>query len=156
MSFLKLASGLRFLATGISAATFIVAACAPTPPPKPTEAPKSVATTAPAASAAASPAAGSVADRLRSVASDIDAALAAVGAGDLAKARQSFESFDQGWDRVEDDVKARSASAYTAIEDAMDDVNATLVKADNPDPGRAREALTKLKQTIDSNLPALG
>lgn len=147
-------------------AASLVAACASAPaaapPPMPTEAARPAEPTKPTAPApspanapSAAPAAGSVADRLRAATSDLDAALTAVGAGDLAKAQQSYAAYDQGWDSVEDDVKAKSPAAYKAIEDAMDDVKAALTKADTPDSGKARDALTKLKQTIENNLVAL-
>lgn len=110
---------------------------------------------APVSKAAPAKASGSVADKLRPVAGEIDNALKALEGGNLAQAQKSYEAFDQGWDKVEDDVKAKSASAYKAIEDAMDGVKAALTKADKPDPTRAREALTKLKQTIEANLPSL-
>jgi hypothetical protein len=120
-------------------------ACAPSP--------------APAAQSAAGPqaakATGSVADRMKAVAAEIDSALSAVAAGDLAKANQAYEEYDEGWESVEDDVKAKSATAYKSIEDAMDEVDAALTKAAKPDATKAREALTKLKQTIESNLAAL-
>src|SRR6184192_2013640 len=124
--------------------SLLIAGCRPPSTPSPAskpagkEAARKAASPKPAASprpaASPSPAAGSAADRLRTLEANIDAALTALGSGDVAKARQSYEGFDQGWDRVEDDVKARSPAAYTAIEDAMDDVKAMLLEADNPDP----------------------
>ena len=138
-----IAAGCMLIALGL-------AACAPAAAPSPTaaSAPKS------AASPAASPAGGSVADQLRGVATEIDSALTAAGASDFARARQAYEGFEQGWDKVEDDVKAKSATAYEAIEDAMDEVKAAL-RTDKPDATKARDALTKLKQTVESNLPVL-
>jgi predicted lipid-binding transport protein (Tim44 family) len=142
------------LLASLTALSALLAACGPTAAPKPA-APAPAPAAAPAAAKAASPAAGNVADRMRRVAAEVDSALTALGAGDLAKARDAYEEFDGGWEDVEDDVKAKSPDAYKAIEDAMDEVEAALTKADKPDPARARDTLTKLKQTIDANLAAL-
>ena len=142
----------------LTALSVLLVACGPTAAPKPAApapAPAAAPAAAKAASPAASPAVGNVADRMRRVAAELDSALTALGAGDIAKARNAYGEFDEGWEDVEDDVKAKSPDAYKAIEDAMDEVEASLTKADKPDPARARDTLTKLKQTIEANLANL-
>jgi tetratricopeptide (TPR) repeat protein len=52
--------------------------------------------------------------------------------GDLAKARKSFEEFEEQWDGIEDLVKIRSREAYDAIEDGTDKI-AQALKPANPD-----------------------
>src|SRR5439155_9538048 len=79
---------------------------APAASPTPAATVKPAAPAQPAASP--SPAAASVADRLQGVSRDVDSALTALGAADLARARAAFEAIDEGWDKVEDEVKAKS------------------------------------------------
>jgi tetratricopeptide (TPR) repeat protein len=56
----------------------------------------------------------------------------ALKAGDLAKARKSFNEFEEGWDPVEDLVKIRSREAYDAIEDGTFKIGEALKPA-SPD-----------------------
>lgn len=51
---------------------------------------------------------------------------AAVEAGNFEQAKAAFEHFEASWQTVEDGVKTKDATAYTAIEDAMDEVNQGL------------------------------
>jgi len=53
-------------------------------------------------------------------------------AGNIAKARKSYEAFDAGWDPIEDLIKARSADAYVAVEKGMIQIEQALM-ADKPD-----------------------
>jgi tetratricopeptide (TPR) repeat protein len=57
--------------------------------------------------------------------------LPALKAGNLEKARKSYQAFDAGWDPIEDLVKARSEDAYVAIEKAMIQIEQALM-ADKP------------------------
>jgi hypothetical protein len=56
----------------------------------------------------------------------------ALKAGNLAKARTSFEAFNDNWDNIEDLVKVRSIAAYTGIEKGMISIESALAGA-NPD-----------------------
>jgi hypothetical protein len=98
---------------------------------------------------------GSLAERLRTAAEKLDDALTSVGAGDLAKAREAYEAFEQGWDRVDDDVKDRSTSAYEAIREAAEEARERLAETEKPDAARAREVLDRLREVVDENLPRL-
>ena len=138
------------LLLSLVASCALLAACGPSAARNPAPAPGAAATRG-----EAKPAPDTVAGRLRAVAGEVDSALTALDAGDIAKARQAYEKYDEGWEGVEDDVKAKSPDAYKAIEDAMDEVEAALTKVDKPDPTRARDALTKLKQAIRTNIAAL-
>jgi tetratricopeptide (TPR) repeat protein len=53
-------------------------------------------------------------------------------AGDLARARKSFNEFEEQWDAVEDLVKIRSREAYDAIEDGTFKISQALKPA-SPD-----------------------
>lgn len=53
----------------------------------------------------------------------------ALKAGDVAKARKSFEAFDDNWDNIEDLVKARSRESYDAIEKGMVTIERELMPA---------------------------
>lgn len=57
--------------------------------------------------------------RLRIVRAHLREVPPALKAGNFAKARQSFEAFDNTWDSIEDLIKARSSDAYVAIEAGM-------------------------------------
>lgn len=84
------------------------------------------------------------------IATTVDDALASLAAGDVSGARAAYQRFDEGWGRVEDGVRAASRPSYRAIEDAMGDVKAALVKTDNVDRARATTALTKLRAELDA------
>ena len=53
----------------------------------------------------------------------------ALKAGNLAKARKSFEAFDDNWDNIEDLVKERSRESYDAIEKGMVTIERQLMPA---------------------------
>ena len=53
----------------------------------------------------------------------------ALKAGDLAKARKSFNEFNDNWDNIEDLVKARSRESYDAIEKGMVTIERQLMPA---------------------------
>jgi hypothetical protein len=70
--------------------------------------------------------------RLRIERSHLREVTPALKAGNLAKARKSYEAFDSGWDPIEDLIKARSADAYVAIEKGMIQIEQALMP-DKPD-----------------------
>jgi hypothetical protein len=53
----------------------------------------------------------------------------ALKAGNLAKAKKSFEAFNDNWDNIEDLVKARSRESYDAIEKGMVTIERQLMPA---------------------------
>ena len=53
--------------------------------------------------------------------------------GDIAKARKSFEAFEDAWFNIEDFVRAQSLDAYVAIETGMVQLEQALLMADKPD-----------------------
>src|SRR5215471_14423777 len=61
----------------------------------------------------------------------------ALKAGNLAKARKSFEAFDDMWFDIEDFVRAQSLDAYVAIERGMLQVEEALMP-DMPDIARVQ------------------
>ncbi len=132
------------LIAGVACTTTGTTISAPTP-----------ASTAKPASAA-SPSATSPSQQLEAAAQEVDKAIAAAQAGDLAKAKHEFEEFDEDWDKIEDGIKAKSPDAYKAIEDAMDEVEVALVKSGSPSKDAATAALQKLRRVIDEQKPKLG
>jgi hypothetical protein len=74
--------------------------------------------------------------RLRIVRSHLREVPPALKAGNIAKARKSFEEFDNTWDSIEDLVKARSADAYVAIEKGMVQIEQALMP-EKPDVAQA-------------------
>lgn len=72
---------------------------------------------------------------------------AAVEAKDFAKAQQEFDKFEAVWSQVEDGIKAKSADAYDAIEQDMDQVTSAL-KASEPE--QSLKALQSLNEHIQS------
>jgi hypothetical protein len=70
--------------------------------------------------------------RLRIVRAHLREVVPALKAGNVAKARKSFEEFDNTWDSIEDLIKARSADDYVAIEKGMIDIEKALMP-DKPD-----------------------
>jgi hypothetical protein len=70
--------------------------------------------------------------RLRIVRAHLREVGPALKAGNLPKARKSFEAFNDSWDSIEDLIKARSADAYVAIEKGMIEIENTLMP-DKPD-----------------------
>jgi hypothetical protein len=65
--------------------------------------------------------------RLRMERSHLREVTPALKAGNLAKARKSYEAFDNGWDPIEDLIKARSEDAYVAIEKGMIQIEQALM-----------------------------
>jgi hypothetical protein len=70
--------------------------------------------------------------RLRIVRAPLRIVLSALKAGNVEKARKSYEMFDSNWDSIEDLIKARSEDAYVAIEKGMIQIEQALMP-DKPD-----------------------
>jgi tetratricopeptide (TPR) repeat protein len=64
--------------------------------------------------------------RLRIVRAHLREVLPALKANNLAKAKKSFEAFDENWDSIEDLIKARSAESYVTIEKDMIEIEKAL------------------------------
>jgi hypothetical protein len=79
--------------------------------------------------------------RLRIVRAHLREVPPALKAGNIAKARKSFETFDSTWDSIEDLVKARSADAYVAIEKGMIEIEQALMP-DKPDVAKVTALVT--------------
>ena len=87
--------------------------------------------------------------RLRIVRSDLRPVGPALKAGDLAKARKSFDAFHHNWEGVEEMVQGRSRENYDFIEKSVHDIDASF-KQDKPNV----EQLTKMvsDMTLKYNL----
>jgi tetratricopeptide (TPR) repeat protein len=75
----------------------------------------------------------------------------ALKAGDIAKARKSYEAFDANWDSIEDLIKARSADAYVAIEKGMIQIEQALM-ADKPDVAQVTALVTGVNTQYNAAL----
>jgi len=73
--------------------------------------------------------------RLRIVRAHLREVPPALKAGNFAKARQSFQAFDDNWDSIEDLIKVRNADSYVAIEKGMIEIENGL-KPEKPDVAR--------------------
>ena len=71
--------------------------------------------------------------RLRIVRAHLREVTPALKAGNIAKARKSFEAFEDGWFNIEDFVRAQSLDAYVAIETGMVQIEQALLMSDRPD-----------------------
>lgn len=71
--------------------------------------------------------------RLRIVRAHLREVTPALKAGNIAKARKSFEAFEDNWFNIEDFVRGRSLDAYVVIESGMVDIERALLMPDQPD-----------------------
>jgi hypothetical protein len=71
--------------------------------------------------------------RLRIVRAHLREVIPALKAGNIAKARKSFEAFEDTWFNIEDFVRARSLDAYVDIETGMVQIERALLEPDKPD-----------------------
>jgi hypothetical protein len=71
--------------------------------------------------------------RLRIVRAHLREVAPALKAADIAKARMSFEAFEDAWFNVEDFVRGRSLDAYVVIETGMVEIEKALLTTDKPD-----------------------
>jgi hypothetical protein len=67
--------------------------------------------------------------RLRIVRAHLREVTPALKAGNIAKARKSFDAFNDNWDSIEDLVSERSRDAYVAIESGMIQIEKALMPA---------------------------
>ena len=76
----------------------------------------------------------------------------ALKAGNIGKARTSFEAFNDNWDNIEDLVKARSRESYDAIEKGMVTIERQLMPA-KPDAdaviGTVTEVMTEYNKIVN-------
>lgn len=75
------------------------------------------------------------------------ASQAALAIGDVAAARAAYTLFDNGWEDIEDGVRARSRDSYRDIENAMRDAFQAL-NANPVDPVRASALLDELQNRV--------
>jgi hypothetical protein len=78
----------------------------------------------------------------------------ALKAGNIAKARKSYEAFDAGWDSIEDLIKARSADAYVAVEKGMIQIEDALMP-EKPDAAQVTALVTTVNAAYNSALAML-
>jgi hypothetical protein len=82
--------------------------------------------TATSSASAAGTDASELASKLQAASAYVDDTIAAVNAGDVPTARAAFAHYSEGWESIEDGVKARSPAAMATIEDATDNASAEL------------------------------
>ena len=80
--------------------------------------------------------------RLRIVRAHLREVPPALKTGNFAKARKSFQAFDDNWDSIEDLIKARNADSYVAIEKGMIEIEKALTP-DKPDTARVTAMVNK-------------
>jgi hypothetical protein len=80
--------------------------------------------------------------RLRIVRAKLREVNPALKAGNVAKARTSFETFNDKWFDVEDFVRAQSLDAYVAIERGMLAIEDALLMTDKPDVEQVTRLVT--------------
>ena len=83
--------------------------------------------------------------RLRIVRANLREVNPALKAGQVAKARQSFATFNDKWDSIEDLIKARSREAYDEIEKGMIQIERALM----PDKPDVNEAISLVSSVMD-------
>lgn len=71
-----------------------------------------------------------------------------LAAGDFTAAATGYDQFHDAWELVEDALRAKSPEAYRAIEDAMDDLKASIKKKD---AAKAAERFKVLQDLIQKN-----
>jgi hypothetical protein len=89
--------------------------------------------------------------RLRIVRAHLREVPPALKAGNLAKARQSYQNFDDSWDSIEDLIKARNANSYVAIEKGMIEIEKAL-KPEKPDVTQVTAIITEVMRLCNEAL----
>jgi hypothetical protein len=92
--------------------------------------------------------------RLRIVRAHLREVPPALKAGNFAKARKSFEAFDDTWDGIEDLIKARSADDYVAIESGMIEIEKALMP-EKPDVAQATALVNGVMAKYNANLAVI-
>jgi hypothetical protein len=89
--------------------------------------------------------------RLRIVRAHLREVPPALKAGNFAKARKSFQAFDDSWDSIEDLIKARNAESYVAIEKGMIQIE-TALKPDKPDVAQVTAMVNEVMRLYNEAL----
>jgi hypothetical protein len=89
--------------------------------------------------------------RLRIVRAHLREVPPALKANDFAKARKSFEAFDQNWDSIEDLIKAKSAESYVAIEKNMIEIEQVLMP-EKPDVSKVNALVSDVMTRYNAAL----
>ena len=89
--------------------------------------------------------------RLRIVRAHLREVPPALKAGHFAKARKSFQAFDDNWDSIEDLIKARNTDSYVAIEKGMIEIEKAL-KPDKPDVPQATAMVNEVMRLYNEAL----
>jgi hypothetical protein len=89
--------------------------------------------------------------RLRIVRAHLREVVPALKAGNVAKARKSYEAFDDNWDSIEDLIKARSDDNYVAIEKGMIDIEQALMP-DKPDVAKVTALVNEVMAKYNASL----
>lgn len=92
--------------------------------------------------------------RLRIVRAHLREVPPALKAGNFAKARRSFQSFDDSWDGIEDLIKARNADSYVAIEKNMIAIEKALMP-DKPDAAQVTAMVNEIMRLYNDTLAAV-
>lgn len=92
--------------------------------------------------------------RLRIVRAHLREVPPALKAGDFARARKSFQNFDDNWDSIEDLIKARNAESYVAIEKNMIAVEKALTPA-KPDAAQVTAMVNEIMRLYNDALVAV-
>lgn len=134
---------------GLLSFSALMAACG-----DPTSTPIPVATTArPNTAAAGATAAGTastaqIASDMAGLLTQLGKVTTALAKNDVKDAQAQFKTYDENWDKVEDNVKARSPEAYKDIESKMDAFEEAIVKPTTPDVAKGQQALKDLVDSI--------
>ena len=89
--------------------------------------------------------------RLRIVRAHLRDVSSALKAGDIVKARASFDDFDNKWDSIEDLIKDRSMDAYVGIEKGMIQIEKGLMPA-KPDVSQVTALVTDISTQYNAVL----
>ena len=89
--------------------------------------------------------------RLRIVRAHLREVPPALKVGDFAKARKSFQTFDDTWDSIEDLIKARNADSYVAIEKGMIDIEKALMP-NKPDVAQVTAMVNEVMRLYNAAL----
>lgn len=89
--------------------------------------------------------------RLRVVRAHLREVSPALKRGDFAKARKSFQAFDDNWDSIEDLIKARNADSYVAIEKGMIAIEKALA-TDKPDVAQVTATVNEVMRLYNDML----
>jgi len=89
--------------------------------------------------------------RLRIVRAHLREVPPALKAGNFAKARKSFQTFDDTWDSIEDLIKARNVDSYVAIEKGMIAIEKALMP-DKPDVAQVTAMVNEVMRLYNDAL----